>query len=428
MRILLACEFYHPSVGGVQEVMGQIAERLVAHGHEVAVATTHLAERRSRLLKGVTIVEFKVAGNAVRGMTGNVGAYRQFVLRGDYDVFMVMAAQQWSFDALLPVLDRIPKPKVFIPCGFSGLYEPAYREYFRGMPEALGSFDHLVFNASDYRDTNMARDHGLSCFSIVPNGASEVEFGVPKDQSFRLRFGIEARAFVILMVGTFSGGLKGQLELAAAFALARFDGRPAVLIMSGRAIPRPRQGGALALPRAAVSYARRGARRLRRFVRRMPAPSGATREPLSALVARINLETPAKRALTLDLPRAELIQAYLNSDLFVFASHVEYSPLVLYEAAAAGLPFLTVTAGNAAEIADWTGGGVVCPAPQDERGHTHVDPAVLAERITELAANPAQLAALGQAGRRAWAERFTWEKIVGKYEAIFAGLVDKAGS
>jgi len=61
LRILLACEFYYPSVGGVQEVMRQLAERLVARGHSVTVATTFLAERRSREVNGVTLVEFKVS-------------------------------------------------------------------------------------------------------------------------------------------------------------------------------------------------------------------------------------------------------------------------------------------------------------------------------------------------------------------------------
>jgi glycosyltransferase involved in cell wall biosynthesis len=130
----------------------------------------------------------------------------------------------------------------------------------------------------------------------------------------------------------------------------------------------------------------------------------------------------------IELPRTEVIQAYLNSNLFVFASHVEYSPLVLFEAAAAGLPFLTVPVGNSAEIAEWTGGGVVCPAPRDEHGYTLVDPAVLAENIRSLAADPEKLAALGQAGRRAWSARFTWDKIVDKYEAIFTDLVGKGAS
>jgi glycosyltransferase involved in cell wall biosynthesis len=428
MRILLACEFYYPSVGGVQEVMRQVAERLAARGHRVTVATSCLAERKSRELNGVTIVEFKVSGNAVRGMSGDIESYRRYVLENDYDVLMIKAAQQWTFDALLPVLDQIGKPKVFIPCGFSGLYEPEYDGYYREMPEVLGKFDHLIFYASHYRDINMARNHGLSNLSIVPNGASESEFGVPRDPAFRLRLGIDEQSFVVLTVGTFTGDMKGHRELADSFALARFDQRPAVLILNGNVIPRRSQGGVRALLRAPVSNLRRGARRLRGLVRGMPAPRGDTREPIAVLVARINQAAPGQGALIVDLPRAELIQAYLNSDLFVFASNIEYSPLVLYEAAAAGLPFLTVPVGNSAEIAEWTGGGVVCPAPQDERGYTKVDPAVLAEKITSLAASPEMLATLGHAGRQAWSERFTWDKIVDRYEAIFVDLVGKGAS
>src|ERR1700675_1467355 len=113
LRILLACEFYHPSVGGVQEVMRQLAERLVERGHRVTVATSFLPERKSREVNGVRIAEFKVSGNLVWGLRGDVEAYRRYVIESDYDVFMVKAAQQWSFDALIAVLDRLRKPKVF---------------------------------------------------------------------------------------------------------------------------------------------------------------------------------------------------------------------------------------------------------------------------------------------------------------------------
>ena len=427
MRILLACEYYYPSVGGVQEVMRQIGERLVARGHDVTVATTRLSERRSRELNGVKIAEFKVSGNTVRGMKGEVGKYRRYVVENDYDVLMIKAAQQWTFDAMVPVLDQINKPKVFIPCGFSGLNEPAYGEYFREMPDVLAKFDHLVFYASDYRDINMARNHGLSNFSIVPNGASEREFNVPKDPAFRSRLGIDEEAFVILTVGR-PGVLKGHWELADAFALAGFDRRPAVLILNGTVTRRPADGKMRALLKKSILYSRIRAGRVKRFVLRMPPRPKDPREPIADVVARINLAAPAKLAMTTDLPRAELVQAYLNSDLFVFASHVEYSPLVLYEAAAAGLPFLTVPVGNSPEIAAWTGGGVVCPAPQDERGYTQVDPAVLAENMTRLAADPELLAALGRAGRQAWSERFTWDKIADQYEAIFVDLVGRAAS
>ncbi len=53
LKLLLCCEFYHPSRGGVQEVMRQLAERFAAAGHDVTVATTAMppaqlprAERR----------------------------------------------------------------------------------------------------------------------------------------------------------------------------------------------------------------------------------------------------------------------------------------------------------------------------------------------------------------------------------------------
>src|SRR6185295_1192537 len=202
LRILFACESYHPSIGGVQEVMRQLAERLVERGHQVTVATSFLPERKSNELNGVRLAEFKVSGNLVWGLHGDVEAYRRYVIESDYDVFMVKAAQQWTFDALIAVLDRICKPKIFIPCGFSGLYEPAYADYFRQMPEAMRKFDRLIFYAMDYRDINFARENGITNCTVIPNGANEHEFCVGRDPAFRERHAILPEAFVVLTVGS----------------------------------------------------------------------------------------------------------------------------------------------------------------------------------------------------------------------------------
>ena len=40
MKILHTVEYYAPSVGGAQEVVRQISERMVQRGHQVTVATT----------------------------------------------------------------------------------------------------------------------------------------------------------------------------------------------------------------------------------------------------------------------------------------------------------------------------------------------------------------------------------------------------
>lgn len=437
MRILLASEFYHPSIGGVQQVMRQLGERFVAHGHEVTIATSYLPERQSRTQGGVRIEEFRVAGNLVRGLTGEIDRYREYVLKSDYDVFMVKAAQQWTFDALTPILDQITKPKVFVPCGFSGLYFPEYSEYFAKMPYWLRKWDWLIFYASDYRDINLARAHGIKTFSIIPNGADEREFGTPRDTTFRERMKIPPDAFLILTVGSMTG-LKGHDELARAFELSDFGNSSACLILNGN-IPRP-EADASARWRAKTAIGKRmahavalyrlgGILRVLKWMLRylleairlgwvlswLGYPRNAT---TSDVVRRIN-SMPRRRAIVTDLQRAELIQAYLNSNLFAFASKIEYSPLVLYEAAAAGLPFLSVPVGNAEEIAEWTQGGVICPASVDERGYTQVDLDELARHISSLSSDASMLARLGAQGRRNWERRFTWDKISRMYEDVF---------
>ncbi len=126
-----------------------------------------------------------------------------------------------------------------------------------------------------------------------------------------------------------------------------------------------------------------------------------------------------------DFARPELIQAYLNSDLFVFASKVEYSPLVLFESAAAGLPFLSIPVGNAEEIADWTGGGLICPAATDERGYCQVDIQELAGQISMVCKQSELLRSLSANGRRNWEQRFTWDRISRSYEELFEECVQK---
>src|SRR6185437_3513793 len=146
MRLLLCCESFPPHQGGVQEVMRQIAERMAMRGHDVTVATSRHPRRKSKAVNGVKIREFKAGGKMAYRLNGQIDEYREFVRTFDADAILIMAAQQWSFDALWPVLDDIKARKVFVPCGFSGLYEPNFAQYFKELPDVLRKFDHLIFN------------------------------------------------------------------------------------------------------------------------------------------------------------------------------------------------------------------------------------------------------------------------------------------
>jgi len=499
MRLLFCCEFYYPSVGGVQEVMRQLAERMVSRGHDVTVATSRLADRDFTEHNGVRIAEFGVTGNLVRGIVGEVDEYLDFVRDFPCDAIMIKAAQQWTFDALWPVLDQIKARKVFIPCGFSGLYEPTYQDYFRDIPPILAKFDHLIFYAERYRDTDFAKACGLSNLTVLANGASEIEFSVPVDPEFRSRYGIPEDSFVLLTVGSFTG-VKGHREVVEAFVRMKAGRRHVTLILNGNRPPSPEvaikaKAGELepvvhvggmegrsryatqrifgAANRAKGVWQREGWKGVHRRVtgrlapklrsvsrvarlvgrsvavfrsegmpgvrvramalaqrkleqhglgRLLPASIRQRSSLLEFWVAEANNAGSNKKLLVVDLPRGELVQAYKAADLFVFASNIEYSPLVLFESVAGGTPFLSVPVGNAEEIAAWTGGGCICPAPKDERGYTRVDPGVLAESIVKLMQTPDLLATLGSTGYKTWKEKYTWAALAARYEELLRGV------
>ena len=401
MKFLFCCENYPPSVGGVQEVIRQIAERMAAKGHTVTVATGVHPERPPDVItNGVRIVSFAVSGGLVQGLHGAVESYRRFVIDGDFDSIMVKAAQQWSFDALTPVLSKIKSRKIFIPCGFSSFYQLSYREYFRHMSTWMSYFDSLIFYASDYRDILFARSHGLAGIEVLPNGADEREFFDSNAPGFRTELGVDDDDILLLTVGAINGA-KGHWEVTRAFQLARLD-RPATLILNGNYPRRSRKGLAWQFLRESLQG----------------------RVPLSVLVWRINAKKGSvKRVILCDLPRTDVVRAFKASDLFVFASHVEYSPLVLFESVAAGTPFLSVPAGNANEIAQWTGGGVICDATLSSTDTVQTDPRQLALAMERLLSDPENLLRLGLSGRRAFTNGgLSWKAIAERYEAILCGV------
>lgn len=474
MRILFCCEFYAPSIGGVQEVIKQVAEHLVVRGHEVTVATRTYPSRTFNELNGVRIVEFEMSGNLAYGMTGEIENYQQFVISHKCDVLMIKAAQQCTFDALWPVLSKIKAQKVFVPCGFSGFYDPIFADYFRRMPEVLRQFNHLIYYASDYRDINFARKHGIQNFSIIPNGASEVEFATAADPLFRDRYGINKDDFIFLTVGSMTGA-KGHFEVAKAFKKMKLKGK-ATLILNGNvpcymvteketlpssdielgstkveALPDKdmepvfysklrlsnQVTNASMLIKNIVHKSNKAIKEgtfMIKFLRILKALSirfayalGVINETKAetyiSIADDVNASCQNKKVLITDFPRSELIQAFMAADLFVFASNIEYSPLVLFESVAAGTPFLSVPVGNAEEIANLTCAGKICPAPQDEIGYTMVDPSVLAKHMSNIMKYKAGLTKMSTIGKEKWAERFTWDKITIEYEKVFNYLI-----
>jgi glycosyltransferase involved in cell wall biosynthesis len=135
-----------------------------------------------------------------------------------------------------------------------------------------------------------------------------------------------------------------------------------------------------------------------------------------------------KRALLLDPTRPEVAAAYRAADVFLLGSEIECSPLVLFEAMAAGTPFVTVECGNAAEIAAWGDAGVVVPSTRRPDGRVVADAADIARAVEHLLADDSARTLMSTAGRQAAHDRFNWEAVAQAYEDVYHAAIEHAAA
>lgn len=373
MRILHTVHLYAPATGGSEEVVRQLSERLALSGHEVTVATAHDPRRSPGPLNGVNVRGFRIAGNAVNGITGEAEAYQRFVLEGGFDLVMNYAAQSWATDLVLPLLDRLAARKVMVPCGYSGLHDPAYAGYFTDLPASLAKYDALVYMSANTQDAVFGRDHGLKGKALlIPNGAGE-EFDRPHP-GFRERHGIGSRYLLVCVAN--HTGIKGHGAVLDAFR--RMRRRDATLAIIGNPVaPRLR-------PWRGCWWKCRARAALTRGV-----------------------------AFFRDLPRDEVVSALEAADLFLFASPVECAPLVMYEAFASRTPLVTTRVGNVSDHAEVL---------------RLVDgPESMAAEANRLLDDDGARRELAGRAHALWKASHTWGGIAGRYGELYRSLVEGRG-
>lgn len=391
LKILHTVEFYSPSVGGAQEVVKQLSEHMAALGHDVTVATTKLPERTSKTINGVKIRDFDVGGNAVRGYYGSeINKYQEFLAKGNFDIIMNYAAQQWTTDLTFEIIDQIKAKKYLVPCGYSGLYDPAYKKYFTQLPAILEKYTKSIYLSDSYRDITFARKHRVKNTILIPNGADEREFttlpSIDRDQLFR-KYGIPQSSKIILCVSNHTGQ-KGHKEAISSFLKANIS--DAALV----------------------------------FVGDINLHAGCYRECVKS--EKINywlekiLRKDRKSIHNLHVSRAETLKIFSASYFFLFLSNIECSPLVLFEASASGKPFIATDCGNSAEIATWLGNGIIVNTIPRSSGYVIANESDAAKHITSLFNNPSKVQTIGQSARSIWQKKYTWDKLTKKFVKMYS--------
>jgi glycosyltransferase involved in cell wall biosynthesis len=143
---------------------------------------------------------------------------------------------------------------------------------------------------------------------------------------------------------------------------------------------------------------------------------GALQAEAEALTHTLGL-APAVRFLGVRRDVPDVMRA---SDGYVMSSAWEGMPMVLLEAAAAGLPIVTTNVGGTGEVVADGSSGFLAPAR---------DPAALAAAMTRLMALPeADRRAMGEQGRERVMSRFSLVRVVERWEALYREVLDRKGA
>ncbi len=422
MRILHTVESYLPARHGMSEVVRQLSERLVLMGHEVTVATSADAQRTASTINAVKIVEFDCSGNVVRGLEGDVAAYRNFLLTSRFDIMTNFAAQQWATDIALPLLPEISAAKVFVPTGFSALYDDQYKSYYESMATWMRNYDMNVFLSETYRDREFARQCGIEKCILIPNGAAASEFLAPSEQTFRERLGITDDDFLVLHVGAFTG-VKGHLDAIEIFSRSTVNN--AALLLVSDDFDGLNCYGASKIPGMSEHI-----RNIGRFFFKYDhfRVSGNMRFlDIAKNRHMISNKLTKRRIILKALSRKDTVAAYKCADLFLFPSHIECSPIVLFECMASRTPFLTTDVGNAEEIIQWSQGGKLLPTEKEESGMglSFAKIRESSQLLFTIVNDPDKRTQMAEAGFEAWQKRFTWEVIANQYQHLYKRLLSE---
>jgi glycosyltransferase involved in cell wall biosynthesis/tetratricopeptide (TPR) repeat protein len=357
LRLLIACDYFWPMVGGLEVIAEDLGAHLVGLGHSVDVATGALPNRTSDTLRGMRILSLprtfdadKQRWTATEGLSRLIeeGGYDGCILLGDPTTWVL-----WGLEGTrVPKKTRIIIQPLINEEGYGTWRDNA--EFRRRLADLLRRADAVVSLSRGGIPCRLFAEEGIRTV-YLPNATTPES----RMQDFRNRYDVPSDTFLMVHVGNL-WPVKNQ----------------AGLLKTLRSMP--------------------GDWRL--FLVGHPTPERAFVDEVLQAVA-----SDPRVTLLPGLPRAEAASAMKAADLLLLPSKGEVSPVTLIEAMSHGTPWLaTPECGAASEFA----GGVIASLP--------LFPTV----IEALAAQPGLCRELGAAGNGHWRACFSWGAVTAQWDLL----------
>lgn len=337
MRIMFAVPSYWPSQDGVAFITKYLAEGLAGRNHEVLIYTSAgngglqvLPEKECH--GGVSIERTRVYVRwplRLKGRDKKSTKRRYFERICSYapDVLIVVCAQTWTLDWVIPYLDKISCVKVFYSHGYShlakqdqiweqlkhrnllGAYENwKIRRYYRKLYRDLEKFDLAIYLSELNNAYLYSREHRLANGKVLENAIEDTFFESKVKHEYK-EYGKESIDY--LFVANYSENKNHRMAIDA-FAKAKI-GRSNLIFAGFESNP------------YLESLQNYSSRQLAKC-------------------------TDKKVVYNVHLEREQIIALYKNADVFVCPSKSETWSIVAHEAAAAAVPIISTDVGIYSEI------------------------------------------------------------------------------
>tara|TARA_B100000989_G_C19519724_1_gene463548 strand:- start:724 stop:1830 length:1107 start_codon:yes stop_codon:yes gene_type:complete len=368
MNILICAESFYPEINGVSSVITNLASEFIKKNFTVSVATKKISNRKKLNInkKGVRVHQFDVKGNLVRGIAGEKKKYTDFLKKSNYDIIFFYAAQQWSFDLALPLLDKLKAKICFAPCGFSRLNNFFYKNYFRLLFNKIKFCDLVIFHSKYYQDYLICKKKRVKNICVIHNGSQNYQDLKINYNNFR------KNNIIIISEIKFNKGIDRAL---LSLIFSKLNNNNLIIYTQKK-------------PKSLNLY----------FIF------------LKLLIFFLKIKNKFLVKFKYGVSEKKLHLERKKAFLFLFGSRLECSPLVLFESAAAGLPFISFNVGNSMEISKITGAGFSVNKIME-----------MTNKLNFLYKNKKLNIKLSKNGIKN-SKNFTWKKIADQYISKFKSL------
>ena len=385
LRILHVIGWLAPRYGGPAALLPDLCAALAKRGHDVEIVTTNVdGDDRLQVLLGQPVVwagataTFHPLSMPSRYLTSwSMLADLRRRLPG-FDVVHIHSLYRFHGLAAAAVARSQGVPYVIQAHGSLDLWHRHQKRRAKDLYHALIE-DRIIGGAAavlctSHREEKSIRDLGYAVPTwVIPIGIDAAELRMPGVPDFAVATGIGVDARVVTFLGRISAK----------------KGVP-ILVESFRSI-------AAAFPRAHLVIAGPDDEGIGRGLIPMIADAG-----LSDRVSFLGAVVGSKKRALLQ-----------RSDVFVLPSADESFGVAVAEAMAIGCPVVVSPEVAIADVVRTAGAGLVV-----ER-----DPSAVATAVVTILGEPARAAAMGEAGRRAVDERFSWQVVAAQTEAMYDAIL-----